>query len=74
MAGTLCHKWYDIYHNHLQVLKLEHQNLRQESLEYKNCVLDATEKSKTIQQYGMLVLSTFFSFLIYFHLLEMIVT
>ena len=47
---------------------------RQESLEYKNCLLDATEKSKTIQQYGMLVLSTFFSFLIYFHLLEMIVT
>ena len=43
-------------------------------LEYKNCLLDATEKSKTIQQYGMLVLSTFFSFLIYFHLLEMIVT
>ncbi|KAG2654674.1 hypothetical protein PVAP13_1NG505100 [Panicum virgatum] len=27
---------------------------RQESLEYKNCLLDATEKSKTIQQYDIL--------------------
>ncbi|KAG2622172.1 kinesin-like protein KIN-14R [Panicum virgatum] len=34
-----------------KVLKLEHQNLRQESLEYKNCVLDATQMCKTIQQY-----------------------
>ncbi|CAD6269327.1 unnamed protein product [Miscanthus lutarioriparius] len=33
------------------VLKLEHQNLRQESLEYKKCVLDASQMSATIQQY-----------------------
>ncbi|OEL38553.1 Kinesin-like protein KIFC3 [Dichanthelium oligosanthes] len=36
-----------------KVLKLEHQNLRQESLEYKNCVLDATQMSTTIQQYAV---------------------
>ncbi|CAN6338990.1 unnamed protein product [Urochloa humidicola] len=34
-----------------KALKLEHQNLRKESLEYKNCVLDATQMSTTIQQY-----------------------
>ncbi|CAN6348520.1 unnamed protein product [Urochloa humidicola] len=34
-----------------KALKLEYQNLRQESLEYKNCVLDATHMSTTIQQY-----------------------
>ncbi|KAG0521771.1 hypothetical protein BDA96_08G190100 [Sorghum bicolor] len=33
------------------VLKSEHQNLRQESLEYKKCVLDASQMSATIQQY-----------------------
>ncbi|KAK3140249.1 hypothetical protein QOZ80_5AG0398110 [Eleusine coracana subsp. coracana] len=34
-----------------KVLKLEHQNLRQESLEYKNCILDATQMSTSIQEY-----------------------
>ncbi|CAL4890923.1 unnamed protein product [Urochloa decumbens] len=34
-----------------KALKLEHQNLRKESLEYKKCVLDATQMSTTIQQY-----------------------
>ncbi|XP_062202871.1 kinesin-like protein KIN-14R [Phragmites australis] len=34
-----------------KVLKSEHKNLRQESLEYKKCVLDTTQMSTTIQQY-----------------------
>ncbi|PWZ57725.1 Kinesin-like protein KIN-14R [Zea mays] len=33
------------------VLKSEHQNLRQESLEYRKCVLDASQMSATIQRY-----------------------
>ncbi|KAL6623407.1 hypothetical protein ACP70R_033286 [Stipagrostis hirtigluma subsp. patula] len=34
-----------------KILKSEHQNLRQESLEFKNCVLDTTQMSEAIQQY-----------------------
>ncbi|KAL6847196.1 hypothetical protein ACP4OV_023049 [Aristida adscensionis] len=34
-----------------KVLKSEHQNLRQEALEYKKCVLDATQMSTAIKQY-----------------------
>jgi len=48
--------WSDINYNLMKVLKLEHQNLRQESLEYKKCVLDASQMSATIQQYGMFVM------------------
>ncbi|ONM32818.1 Di-glucose binding protein with Kinesin motor domain [Zea mays] len=33
------------------VLKSEHQNLRQESVEYRKCVLDASQMSAAIQQY-----------------------
>ena len=52
----LFHMWSDINYNLMKVLKLEHQNLRQESLEYKKCVLDASQMSATIQQYGMFVM------------------
>ncbi|RLM97678.1 kinesin-like protein KIFC3 isoform X1 [Panicum miliaceum] len=48
--SRLCHFVNELSEK-FKVLKLEHQNLRQESLEYKNCVLDATQMSKTIQQY-----------------------
>ncbi|KAJ1266420.1 hypothetical protein BS78_08G149700 [Paspalum vaginatum] len=34
-----------------KVLKSAHQNLRQESLEYKKCVVDVAQMSTTIQQY-----------------------
>ncbi|PAN21910.1 hypothetical protein PAHAL_3G499200 [Panicum hallii] len=48
--SRLCHFVNELSEK-FKVLKLEHQNLRQESLEYKKCVLDATQMSKTIQQY-----------------------
>jgi hypothetical protein len=47
--------WSDTNYNHMQVLKSEHQNLRQESVEYRKCVLDASQMSAAIQQYGMFV-------------------
>lgn len=37
----------------MKVLKSEHQNLRQESLEYRKCALDASQMFATIEQYGM---------------------
>ncbi|KAK8458630.1 hypothetical protein SEVIR_3G409200v4 [Setaria viridis] len=48
--SRLCHFVNELSEK-FKVLKLEYQNLRQESLEYKNCVLDATQMSTTIQQY-----------------------
>ncbi|KAF8655689.1 hypothetical protein HU200_061010 [Digitaria exilis] len=48
--SRLC-QFLDVLSEKFKALKLEHQSLRQESLEYKNCVLDATQMSKTIQQY-----------------------
>ncbi|KAF8762935.1 hypothetical protein HU200_008781 [Digitaria exilis] len=48
--SRLC-QFLNVLSEKFKALKLEHQSLRKESLEYKNCVLDATQMSKTIQQY-----------------------
>jgi hypothetical protein len=55
MPYKISHMWSDTNYNHMQVLKSEHQNLRQESVEYRKCVLDASQMSAAIQQYGMFV-------------------
>ncbi|TVU49026.1 hypothetical protein EJB05_00317, partial [Eragrostis curvula] len=34
-----------------KVLKSEHQNLRQESVEYQKCIMDSTQMSSAIQEY-----------------------